>query len=185
MKLGINDAVRMKLRQLRKARRITIREVCSEAGIPIGSYGCLECGSYNITLENLQRILNVLGADISDVWPSDKPADFVAHEAPSLRKLQEFRLAEVVALSKAEGGALFSLREGKCSVIMHQNLSEFLIDRLSLYLEDNLVYQGGLWFEKRRGKTAYYFFLKAQSCPTFLRKLLDQYLVIWASMFTE
>jgi transcriptional regulator with XRE-family HTH domain len=184
-KFGINDAVRIKLRQLRKARKVTVRELCSQLGMPIGSYGCLESGSYNITLENLHKILGVLGADISEVWPYDTGAEATGNEASQFRKHQEFRLAEVLALSHAEGAALFALREGRCAVIMHSNLSEFLIDRLTLYLEDHLVYQEGLWFEKRRGNTVYYCFLKAQTCPGFVRKLLDRYLVLWASAFSE
>jgi transcriptional regulator with XRE-family HTH domain len=184
-KRGINDAVRVKIRQLRKARGITIRELCDRIGMPIGSYGCLESGSYNITLENLHRILNVLGVDISEVWPYDEPEKVASHEASQLKKIQEFRLAEVVALAGAEGAALFARRGGKCSVILHQNISHFLIERLTLYLEDNLVYREGVWVERNWGKTTYYFFLKARGCPPFVQKLLDRYMVIWASAFTE
>ena len=181
----VNDAVRVKIRELRKARGITIRELCHQIGMPIGSYGCLESGSYNITLENLHRIVNVLGVDISEVWPYDRPEKVASYEASQLKKMQEFRLAEVVTLAGAEGGALFARRGGKCSVLLHRNLSQFLVERLTLYLEDDLVYREGFWFERNWGKTTYYFFLKARNCPAFVQKMLERDRVIWASAFTE
>ncbi len=43
------------------------------AGIPLGSYSCLETGRYRLNLENLLRILEALKIDIAQVWPRARP----------------------------------------------------------------------------------------------------------------
>lgn len=48
---------------------ISGKKLADLAGIPRGSYGALESGTYRLSLENLFRLLGVLGMDASDVWP--------------------------------------------------------------------------------------------------------------------
>jgi len=181
----VNEFVRQRLRELRNNKSIGIREITEGTGIPSSSYCCMEGGYYNISLDNLFRILGVLGADISEVWPSDNAAADTATTTPmQLRRIQEFRVSEIVNLSGAEGAALFSLN-GKCNVLLHENVSEFLLDRLCLYLEDGRSYGEGLWFKKRLGDVTYVFFLKGKSCPDYLRRLIEQYLVIWSNLFGQ
>lgn len=68
-KSPINDSVVERIRQLRLLSGIQLGEMDGLTGIPQGSYGCLELGKYRLNLENLFRILWVLGIDISEVWP--------------------------------------------------------------------------------------------------------------------
>ncbi len=65
----INNFVGHRLREIRVAKKMTSQEVARRAGIAPGSYSCLENGWYKINLDNLFRILQVLKADVTDVWP--------------------------------------------------------------------------------------------------------------------
>ncbi|MBI2821516.1 MAG: helix-turn-helix transcriptional regulator [Acidobacteria bacterium] len=179
----VNSCVRQKLRELRRSKKISLQELAGRAGIPSSSYACMEGGFYNISLDNLFRILGVLEVDIREVWPPETIAAQALGDSFYLRKIQEFRLSEVVSLSHAEGAALFSLRSGKCSVVLHEHLSDFLLDRLILYLEDGRRYEHGLWFEKKKGDATFILFLKTQDSPDYVRKVIEHYMVIWANLF--
>jgi transcriptional regulator with XRE-family HTH domain len=170
-------------KELRLARKVGVQELARRVGIPCSSYACMEGGFYNISLDYLFRILGVLDADISEVWPIETVALQNAGDTLYVKKIQEFRLNEIVSLSQAEGAALFSLLGGKCSVLLHEHLSDFLLDRVVLYLEDGRRYDQGVWFEKRKGATTFCFFLKAKNCPDYVGKLLEHYMVIWANVF--
>lgn len=65
----VNRYVGERLRRLRVARGIKVQEIARRAGLPPSSYSCLEGGWYNINLDNLFRILQVLEADVTAVWP--------------------------------------------------------------------------------------------------------------------
>ena len=179
----VNSCVRQKIRELRMNKKLNMQEVALRAGIPSSSYACMEGGYYNISLDNLFRILGVLDVDISQVWPLETAAVETAGHPLYLRRIQEFRLSEVVSLSDAEGAAFFSIQHGKCSILLHQNVSDFLLDRLVLYLEDGRRYEQGMWFQKQDGDTTYCLFLKAQDCKEYVRMLIDHYMVVWASVF--
>lgn len=179
----INDTIRQKLRRLRKSRKLTIKRVAEQAGIPVSSYGCMEHGFYNISLEHLYNILGVLDADIGEVWPVHGETAGTVDETAYCHRIQQFRLQEVVSLTGAEGGALFCVSGGKCKVLVYQNLSDFLLDRLHLYLEDGMRYQKGIWFEKKVRGDSLYFFLKAESCPGHIAKLIKDYMSIWAAFY--
>ena len=179
----INNRVRHKLRELRLARKVSVQELARRVGIPCSSYACMEGGFYNISLDYLFRILGVLDADISEVWPIETAVFQNAGNPLYVRKIQEFRLSEIVSLTQAEGAALFSLLGGKCSVLLHEHLSDFLLDRVVLYLEDGRRYDQGVWFEKQKGATRFCFFLKANNCPDYVGKLVEHYMVIWANVF--
>ena len=177
---GVNEFVRRRLRELRQSKRMRIKDLALQSGIPTGSYGCLESGFYNISLDNLFRMLGVLEADIHEVWPVESVGAQTLDQPVYLRKIQEFRLSEIVSLSGAEGAALFCLEEQKCKVLLYQNLSDFLIDRLHFYLEDGRSYDQGLWFEKQHGDQRYCLFLHAKGCAPYLRQLIEHYLIVWA-----
>ena len=182
---GVNEFVRRRLRELRQSKRMRIKDLAQQSGIPTGSYGCMESGFYNISLDNLFRMLGVLEADIHDVWPVESVGSQTLDQPVYLRKIQEFRLSEIVSLSGAEGAALFCLEEEKCKVLLYQNLSDFLIDRLHFYLEDGRSYDQGLWFEKQHGDQRYCLFLHAKGCAPYLRQLIEHYLVVWAHVFNR
>ena len=180
---AINEFVRSKLRKLRLAKSLTLTQLAAQAGLPYSSYACMESGFYNINLDNLFRILDVLGADISEVWPTETAGLPATDVSLYLKKIQEFRLGEIVSLCAAEGGALFAVRNDKCSLPLYHRLSDFLLDRLVLYLEDGRKYPEGLWFEKTQGDTTFHLFLKTEDCPAYVKKLVEQYLVIWSNLF--
>jgi transcriptional regulator with XRE-family HTH domain len=177
----VNESVRQKLRQLRLSKKLGIKQAAYVAGIPFSSYACMEAGHYKINLDDLSRILGALGADISEVWPDIVPN--VPNQS-AIRRIQEFRLSEVVALCPADGAALFSVTNAKCRVHMSHNVSDYFLDRLALYLEAGKKFDDGLWFEKAMRDTRFLFFLKSGECPPYLRKLVEQYLIIWSHIFT-
>jgi len=180
----INEYVRQRLRDLRTRKNIGIREISSGTGIPASSYCCMEGGYYNISLDNLFRILGVMGADIAEVWPAETTSADDTNPI-QLRRIQEFRISEIINLTEAEGAALISVQGDRSTVLLQQNLSDFLLDRLCLYVEDGRDYSEGLWFRKDLGKTSFVFFLKGKTCPDYLRKLIGQYLVIWSNLFSQ
>jgi transcriptional regulator with XRE-family HTH domain len=65
---GIDEFVRRRLRELRLSKQIRIKDLAEQAGIPAGSYGCMESGFYNINLDYLFHMLGILEADLHEVW---------------------------------------------------------------------------------------------------------------------
>jgi transcriptional regulator with XRE-family HTH domain len=179
----INCMVRRKLRQLRLTKKMKLRQIAHQTGIPLSSYACMESGHYNISLDHLFKILGALEADISDVWPVEIAGVEGTTDPLYLQRIQSFRLGEIIALSGAEGAALFAVREGECQVLMHQSVSDFLLDRLILYLEDGRTYEEGIWLERSYGKSSFQFFLKANHCSDFVKSMIRRYLVIWSHVF--
>ena len=156
----------------------------AKTGIPVSSYACMETGRYNISLDNLFRILGALDADISEVWPFEVAGPGEDTRLYHLR-IQQFRLNELVSLSGAEGGAVFSLVDGKCQVLLEEHLSDFLLDRLVLYLEDGIDYPHGHWFHRKHRGVALFVFLKAEKCPEYVTQLARRYLVVWSHIFDQ
>ena len=66
----VNRFVCESVRLGRLERGLSMRQTAERAGIPLGSYCCLESGRYRMSLENLFRILSVLEMDIRAAWPS-------------------------------------------------------------------------------------------------------------------
>ena len=179
----VNEFVRQRIRELRKSRSIKIREIATRTGLPYSSYASMESGFYNINLDNLFRILGALDVDIREVWPAETVASSLAENELYLQTIQQFRLGELVSLCDAEGGALFSVSGNKCRVLLHQGLSDFLLDRSIFYVEDGLEYGHGLWFERDDQGRSFHLFLKGEECPSFLSKLIDKYLTLWAEIY--
>lgn len=178
---GINEFVRKRIRRLRTAKRIPIARFLDQAGIPGSSYSDMETGTYRISLDNLFRILGVLEADIDDVWPSET----IAGEALYLRRIQEFRLSEVIEFCQSRGAALFALVEGKCLVLLDRNIEEFLLERLALYIEDGIRYREGLWFRRDEEEFSLILFVRAHHCIDFVGTLIEKYMLCWSNLFRE
>ena len=68
----INNYVAHRIRELRMERKITSQEMARRTGIAPGSYSCLENGWYKINLDNLFKILQALGAKVTEVWPQTR-----------------------------------------------------------------------------------------------------------------
>lgn len=179
----INELVRRKIREIRISRNFAVKEVAIRAGLPVSSYASMENGDYKINLDNLFSILGVLEADITEVWPAEAVGVQATGTNLYLMKMQEFRLNEVISLAGAEGGALFGVRrDRKCSVLLRQHVSDFLLDRLILYLENDQEYKKGLWWEKSHQEIRLLLFLKGESCPQFVEKLVDHYMMNWCAL---
>ena len=144
----INELIRLRIREIRKSKKIKVREIAAQLEIPYSSYASMEGGFYNINLDNLFRILGVLDIDIRELWPAESTLVEAAEDRLYLQRIQQFRLGEIISLSGAEGGALFSVKDEKCHLLIHQGVSDFLLDRLIFYLEDGLPYTDGQWFHK-------------------------------------
>lgn len=65
----INAFVAWRIRELRLTRNLSSKELAQRIGLPPGSYSCLENGFYNISLENLFKILQALQAGPQEIWP--------------------------------------------------------------------------------------------------------------------
>ena len=66
----VNRYICAVIRRTRHAKGLTVEEMARRTGIPLGSYSSLETGRYRMNLENLFRIINVLGLTITEVWPN-------------------------------------------------------------------------------------------------------------------
>ena len=181
----INELVRLRIREIRRTKKIKVREIAAQLGMPYSSYASMEGGFYNINLDNLFRIMGVLDIDIREIWPAESAIPEVAEDRLYLQRIQRFRLGEIISLSEAEGGALFSVKDQKCHLLVHQGVSDFLLDRLIFYLEDALPYPEGQWFHKARKGEEFHFFLKSEGCPEYPSKLIQKYMVIWTEVYSE
>lgn len=72
---------------------MTSQEVARRAGIAPGSYSCLENGWYKINLDNLFRILQVLKANVKEVWPAVEGMDGSLTDDEYLLRVTEQALA--------------------------------------------------------------------------------------------
>jgi transcriptional regulator with XRE-family HTH domain len=181
----INELVRLRIREIRKSKKVKVRQIAAQAEMPYSSYASMECGFYNINLDNLFRILGALDTDIREVWPAETAMNKVEETRLYLERIQQFRLGEIISLSGTEGAALFRVQGDTCKILLHQGLSDFLLDRLIFYLEDGLPYPHGLWFEKTSQGSDFRFFMKGGSCPEFLSTLIQKYLSIWAEVYLK
>lgn len=181
----INDLVRRRLRKLRQEKGLAVSQAARRAGIPLSSYSEMERGIYRIHLDHLFRILGALGAEIQEVWPIETAARSIDEGALYMNRINAFRLNEVVEWCDAEGGALFSVSDSRCRVLLAQDLSDFLLDRLIVYLQERLEYRHGLWFQRRYRNESLHLFLKAENCPHYVARMIDHYLIRWCLYFSK
>lgn len=125
----INELVRLRIREIRKSKKVKVRQIAAQAEMPYSSYASMECGFYNINLDNLFRILGALDTDIREVWPAETAINKSEETRLYLERIQQFRLGEIISLSGTEGAALFRVQGDKCKILLHQGLSDFLLDR--------------------------------------------------------
>ncbi len=75
---AINSYVVERIRQHRMEQGLTVAVMAKRAGIPLGSYSCLETNRYRLNLQNLFRVQAVLGVEVESLWPSpDGPVEQV------------------------------------------------------------------------------------------------------------
>ena len=174
----VNERVRRRIRETRLQRQVKLTAMAAKLQMPISSYASMETGQCRISLDHLYRILGALDLDIGEVWPT--PNGHTGCQSLYVRRLQEFRLNELISLSEAEGGAVFHVGEERCKVLFHENLSDFLIDRLAMYFERGIAYTGGTLLSRRDGGESLYVFLKSENCPQYVMRLAEKYLTLWA-----
>ena len=173
-----SERVRRRIREVRLQRHIKMTELARRLRMPISSYASIATGQCRISLDHLYRILGALDTDIAEVWPTPN-ADTGCQSRFYVRRLQKFRLNELISLSGAEGGAIFYVRESRCQVLFHENLSDFLIDRLAMYFESNLAYTAETLLSRKDGGDSLHVFLKSENCPQYVMILGEKYLTLW------
>jgi transcriptional regulator with XRE-family HTH domain len=72
--LAPEPGVGTRLRTLRKARRLTLRELADRARLSESFLSQLERGHTGATVQSLQRISRALNVDVSDLFTPDHPA---------------------------------------------------------------------------------------------------------------
>lgn len=179
----INEYVRKKLKELRQSKGLTASEVAERLGLPRTSYVSMESGAYNIKLDHVYRVLAVLDADILDVWPQPDERSELAVNRSHLLNIQRFRLNEVLHMSGSAGGILLARRGGRVRVAMQAGLSDYFVDRLVYYLEDNTCFKPGSWFDLKGRHSGYFLYLRAENVPRHVEQLIEHYLSVWASFF--
>ncbi len=180
----VNERIRLRVREIRLHRQVTMTDLAARMGMPISSYASMETGKCRISLDHLYGILGALDTDINDVWPALNAAG--CQSRLYLRRRQEFRLNELIVLSGAEGGAIFHLQGARCQVLFHEQLSDFLIDRLLLSLESGREYGAGNWMSREDGPDTVHLFLKAEhGLPEYITRLAEKYLTLWSRLIRQ
>ena len=175
----VNERIRVRIRKIRLQNHITMTDLARKLRMPISSYASMETGQCRISLDHLYRILGALDTDIGEIWPTvNTTAE--SQSRHYLCRLQEFRLNELISFSEAEGGGVFHVRGERCKVLFHENLSDFLIDRLAMYFESDLAYTAGTLLSRRDGDDSLHVFLKSENCPRYVVGLAQKYLALWA-----
>ena len=151
--------------------------------MPLSSYSALEYGVYNINVDKLFTILDVLEADVVDVWPAVGAQP--VFNGKSQKRLHEFRLGEIVNLTKAGGAVLFRVTETECSILLRWGLSDTLVQRIKFYMEDGLDFREGLMFSKRQETGALKLFIQAESFDSACSLLIRNYMSLWATVFPD
>lgn len=71
----VEESVGRVLRQRRRARRLTLRQASSEAGISEGFLSQIERGVHNGSVATLRRLSEVLGLRVTDLFDETEKAD--------------------------------------------------------------------------------------------------------------
>jgi transcriptional regulator with XRE-family HTH domain len=70
--VALEQSVGARLRSLRRARRLTLREIAHRASLSESFVSQLERGQSGATIQSLQRISAALGVDVSDLFAADE-----------------------------------------------------------------------------------------------------------------
>ncbi len=116
--VALEHSVGARLRTLRRARRLTLREIADRASLSESFVSQLERGQSGATIQSLQRISAALGVDVSDLFADDVPTGprIVRRDArhpvawgtlgrKSLLTPKSFESLEVVAAEFEPGGS--------------------------------------------------------------------------------
>jgi transcriptional regulator with XRE-family HTH domain len=193
-----NTFVRKQIRKLRILKGWTQRELAYAAGISASSLGCLETGFYRLNLDTLQKIIQALGVEISDVWPSHDGSNRVEPIRPPQRgrdQIHFYRLAEVHSLTGAEASCLFASNLHPApgpkpgEEAPHPELRALYTVRmgenerwwLSHQLSQGSVAPPWVAYAHRENNWALYLCLKSPSMEPWIEKLIRCYLSEWVT----
>ena len=105
-----NMHVRKQIQRIRLSKGWTRYDLEEAAGIAADSLEDLEAGIRRINVDTLQKIIEALESDITDVWPSADRVSNVQSTLPSGQASDPInfsRLAEIHSLTQAEASCMF------------------------------------------------------------------------------
>ncbi|HET9178161.1 MAG TPA: helix-turn-helix transcriptional regulator [Terriglobia bacterium] len=106
---GLTNAhVRRQIQRLRRLKGWTQHDLEQAAGMSPNSIDGLESGLRRINVDTLQRIMEALESDITDVWPAVNRGDSVLRSGQASDPLSFSRLTEIHSLTGAEASCMFS-----------------------------------------------------------------------------
>lgn len=181
----INDFIRGKIRNVRVQKCLSTRQVSALAGIPEGSYCCLENGFYRISLSNLQKIMRALELSIHEVWPeplAPQPTIDADAGSPSLAAVHYFRFREVCELTQAQSAALIYRNSDDVRVLFSHNLSDAEKADLTRRISNsngNGVGEGWAIHRKTDRKASMAMCLTGTAAEEPLLNLIEVYLDLW------
>lgn len=182
----INEYVRQRLRRMRALRGMTITDAAKRLGLPRSSYSSFETGISRLSLDHLFEILEVLEADIEEVWPIGNEFGTIKERQGPFKSINRYRLCEIVFLSNAEGAALLRLsKPNRCQILMSTRLSDYFLDRIMLYLEDGIRYKPGIWVESDCGQDILSLYIKTGTLSHELNALVQRYMALWCSVHLD
>jgi len=175
--MNLDEYVGSRLQQVRGRRSLTQTQLAAKAGIARGSYSCIETGVRPIRLEVLGRVLEVLGADIADVWPSP----FLGTASLSrewFNQRNAFRFNEIVLHSGATAAVLLFRRGNRVKPLYWVKATE--TERKALAEATAGLISGGWKILTRDhcGLSMSLCLLDAK-IDAFTQALVDNYLAIW------
>jgi transcriptional regulator with XRE-family HTH domain len=105
-----NTHIRRRIQKLRLSKGWTEHDLEQAAGIPAHSVQGLEDGIRRINVDVLQKIIEALESDVTDVWPSPKQVSNLRSTTPPEEvgdSLNFSRLTEIHSLTGAEASCMF------------------------------------------------------------------------------
>lgn len=176
----INQLIRRRIRNIRRSKKITVRQAALMCNIPESSYSCLENGFYRISLLNLNKMLSGLGVAIEDVWPRQQQKwRGEAAQAGGL-DLSYFRFQEIFFLSESQQAALLrGFRGLEClhAIGMSEDEKSDLVETIQAGLKRNWTI-----FPNRAKGVQVYLCLLQPILPDHVKRLISIYLDLWLAV---
>lgn len=133
----VEQAVSNKLRELRRARGLTVQEFAKELKENYQKVGRIERGKTNLTLDYLVKTSNALDVSIADLLGKEEPKTAVAFDAHLLEKIIAFFEAnahDIRSCSPKKKAALISKIYEMCTGLPKENQEQSLNSLLKISL---------------------------------------------------
>lgn len=191
-----NTHVRKQIQRIRLSKGWTKHDLERAAGLAPDTLVDLEAGIRRISVDSLHKMVDALGADITEVWPSPKSNSTV--EDPftpewEINSLHFTRLAEVHSLTGAEASCMFASNSGpgltpsdaemtpvpELQVLSTINLDEDERERLSLKLQQGSVMAPWIAYLHCENGRSLYLCLKNARVKFWAEGFIERCLSIW------